>query len=154
MSVTVIRAIVNMNSSFTVSLVQRRPDDPPPGERIDDALPPNSVSSFDTLRCDIPVPWCRSWEEFSNSIHLRLSFFATRGLGPIRESQFYTIWQQDINGVDLVRFSLNGYYIENAPGLAAYRVGHPAYNSRHNSDAILVVDERAWVILTRIIGWE
>lgn len=62
----------------------------------------------------------------------------------------YTIWQQDTGGSDLVRFTQDDSFVVPAGGLAADRSGRALYDARGNSDVMLVIDERPWVILTKI----
>jgi hypothetical protein len=153
MAVTVIRAIANMHRERHV-LISRcgravpiptsYPSDGPQAEAV---IPPlDAVGEL-----DFPIPWCRSAEEFNN-LHLSLAIvtlspgYAVPG-PPLQE---YRIWQQDIAGVDLVRFTSGSEFEPNARGLAGSRRGDPPYFPDRDADVLLVVDERPWVILKRI----
>ncbi|HWM24472.1 MAG TPA: hypothetical protein VNP98_06585 [Chthoniobacterales bacterium] len=101
---------------------------------------------------DFPVPWVRSPDEFANR-HLSLQLRTPRPgarHGETDLQQPYVIWQQDIGGTDFVRFSLADRFEQNARGLASQRDGRQTYVCNQNADVLLAVDERPWVILTRI----
>lgn len=140
MGLTRLKAIVNMNS-FAAELKNWERGDPP--VRVD----PFSAKSIDNWA----IPWCRSQGEFPGH-HLTLLFPVTGG-GTRTE---YQIWQENILGVDAVRFTLNGQYERpdtapprNSRFLASERSGG-IYNITGDTEAILVIDERSWVILYKI----
>ena len=106
---------------------------------------------------DFRVPWVTSADEFAN-LHLSLELRT-----PIRGSiegessldQKFAIWQQNIGGNDFVRFSeANRFeanrFEPNARGLARQRDGRQTYVCDRDADVLLTVDERSWVIITRI----
>jgi hypothetical protein len=150
MAVTVIRAVANMRADISLFLGKRGTAAPP---NIDPIVSDDiRVDSFD-IRGDLdyPIPWCRSADEFNN-LHLSLDLRRPYGSGYGRTTtsiQRFVIWQQDTGGEDRVRFSLDGQFHPNALPLAADRNGAP-YIPRSDADVILWVDDRQWVILTRI----
>jgi hypothetical protein len=147
MGLTVIRAVVNM-SPYLVNLSEVGQELESTGISVEDVLPGVTVGRFDMAATDIRVPWCPSQREFDRR-HLQLSFVVAGGLGYSRIS-YYTIWQQSIGGVDLVRLAQDGPYVDNARGLPADRAGFPLYTIEGDSDCILVADERQWIILNRL----
>lgn len=80
--------IVNMHPTVSVVLSRRSWDDPPPSDNVavsvDDGLVPSAsgvVGPLDTRgQLDIPIPWCRSREEFLSS-RLALQFIVRVGPG-------------------------------------------------------------------------
>jgi hypothetical protein len=150
MGVTVIRAIANMNSSFVVNIDKEGTENRSDGISVADSYSGDVVYPFEVLgELDYPIPWCRSPEEFAR-LHLRLEFFRPSVYPPGISVAAYRMWQEDINGWDRARVSTTGEYIYGAPGLVADRNGGAEYDTRGNSDVVLVVDERPWVVLVRL----
>lgn len=99
------------------------------------------ILTFDIYRMtDWAIPWCRSATEYPGH-HLELTFMNMR----------YNIWQEDY-----VRFTIGnvGYLPPSGPNpsrlLAAGRDGGAYNGNAGDTEAVLVLDERAWVILYRV----
>jgi hypothetical protein len=149
MPFTTIRAIANLTNRDAIL-----------SDKEHESRPPILVHPRDVARCEIVVPWCTSSGEFPTR-HLRVEFYDPRNGGGTLN--VYSVWQQNISGTDLVRYS--GYtppppgqdlridppYRQNAPALADSRIGG-AYSVYGDSSAVLVINEEAWVILVRIMG--
>lgn len=142
MSFTTIKALVNMTNR--PATLQNR-----------ETNAGVATDAYEAKQCNIVVPWCTSSGEFPGH-HLRLEFKATSN-PPDRFFTIYSIWQEDISGADRVRFTeyirirgaIDPPYSHGARGLINARNGSE-YIVSGNSDAILVIDERLWVILVRI----
>jgi len=148
MPFTTIRAIANLTNADAIL-----------SDKEHESRPPIVVHPRDVVRCEVVVPWCTSSGEFPTR-HLRVDFTDPRPGGP---RNLYSVWQQTISGIDLVRYS--GYappppgqdvnidppYRQNAPPLADSRTGGE-YRVYGDSSAVLVINEQAWVILVRIMG--
>jgi len=153
MGVNVIRAVVNMNSSFVVNIDKEGAAAIPSGgigTSVSDAFSGEVVRPFEARGgLDFPIPWCRSAEEFGN-LHLRLEFFRPTAFPPGISVASFRIWQESLDGVDRARFSEGTSYVRGARALVGDRNGSFEYDTGGNSDVLLVVDERGWVILTFI----
>lgn len=142
MGVTTIRALVNMTNQ--------------PAKLQNNHTHEEVVTDkFEAKKCSIRVPHCAGEGNFPGS-HLRLQF-----TDPQSGKLFiYSIWQENISTSDWVRFNeytpspnqdlnIDPQYYYNARGLINGRNGSE-YVVSDWSDALLVIDERLWVILVQI----
>jgi hypothetical protein len=154
MPTTYIKGLVNMHSR-PVSLTNN--EDP---GALSVTAQPNSAAS-----CYMPVPWCTSVFDFNNGKRLTLEFdFVHRDM--TTHHLVTNIYQQTIGVDDSVRFvyrgspidgvgftsdwlPADGFNQDGARALAADRSGAP-FRVFGDAEAVLVVDERMWVVLYRI----
>lgn len=156
MPTTYVKALVNMLPS-QIQLTNRED----PSSRTVVARP-MSVAS-----CYMPIPWCTSLADFNYGKHLVLEYDDPRIADPALRHLIVNIYQQTVSGDDRVRLTMLGpprpghgfpadYPTEGfnqGPGgaraLASDRDGAP-FVVYGDTDAVLVVDERFWVICYRI----
>lgn len=147
MGVTTIRALVNM-TNHSAKLKNRETNE----EVVTDR--------YEAKKCSIRVPWCTGSGEFPGH-HLRLEFTGQQPGSQSSSLFIYSIWQQNTSTSDWVRFkeytppppgqdpNMDPPYEDNARGLINGRNGRE-YVVSNFSDALLVIDERFWVILVQI----
>lgn len=144
MAITRIKALVNM---------------PCTGVRLENregAYPVLSVGVYAAVSCrNWAVPWCSSPTDFENH-RLLLTLTTPASTGSVRTYE-YSIWQENFGGKDRIRFTSDGRYHrpdDPDPGLrsrtlASGRNGGE-YVAAGETEAILVVDERPWVIMYKV----
>ena len=146
MGVTTIRALVNMTDQ-PATLKNRENNDVVQTVR------------YEAKKCSMRIPHCPVASEFPGH-HLRLDFFGPQQPGQPAPRFIYSIWQQNISSSDWVRFreyapvtyqdpNIDPQYEPNSRGLLNARNGSE-YVVSEFSDALLVIDERLWVILVQI----
>ena len=156
MPTTYVKALVNMLPS-AIQITNR--EDPSSGTVV---ARPMSVAS-----CFMPIPWCTSLADYNNGKHLVLEYDDPSILDTALRHLVTNIYQQTVAGHDQIRFTMAGpprpghgfasdYPVEGfnqsstgARALASNRDGVP-FQVLGDTDAVLVIDERFWVICYRI----